>query len=214
MLNLLKFPEEGHPGIARAARLGDDPHFSVSAVDAAEATDAYAATEVDTESEEEPLIPPGAVTFEDGEDGLETFLGETGGVYTRTLSRKKAKKVTKLTETMVKEQGQLHAAMRATPRAPPPRGRCYLKQLFAGQMGLTLLASALSYDCAVPLDIHVGWDAASRAGVRRLDLDLQDEDPYATVITHPCGPWGAWSRFNLSRGGSARQILFEPHGPS
>ena len=34
------------------------------------------------------------------------------------------------------------------------------------------------------------------------------EDPYLTVITQPCGPWGNWSRFNLAKGGqSALTVL-------
>ena len=39
------------------------------------------------------------------------------------------------------------------------------------------------------------------------ERDMQVEDPYLTVITHPCGPWGSWSRFNLERGGSAAETV-------
>ena len=56
----------------------------------------------------------------------------------------------------------------------------------------------------IPRDICISdWDAATASGKRQLHLDLQQEDPYCTVLTQPCGPWGNWSRFNIAKGGSA-----------
>ena len=37
---------------------------------------------------------------------------------------------------------------------------------------------------------------------------MKVEDPFCTVITEPRGPWGAWARFNIARGGpSAVTVL-------
>ena len=96
-------------------------------------------------------------------------------------------------------QGQPHKVPRR-----PPSGRVWLKQLFAGQMGLTMMAVLLGLTCGVPLDFTANeWDATTSKGRKQLHHDLIQEDPYLLVITHPCGPWGNWSRFNLAKGGTA-----------
>ena len=83
-----------------------------------------------------------------------------------------------------------------------------LKQLFAGACGITLLGQTeFGWDVGTPLDVLDGWRADTRAGRKQLDHDLQVEDPYVTVVTHPCGPWGEWSRFNMNKGGAARDTV-------
>ena len=75
-----------------------------------------------------------------------------------------------------------------------------LKQLFAGQLGLTYMSTMyMSWLCGRPLDLAYGWDAASRDGIMQLSTDMAHEDPYCTVVTHPCGPWSKWSQFNLAK---------------
>ena len=95
-----------------------------------------------------------------------------------------------------KLQGRNHEKVTRKPAA----GKTWLKQLFAGQMGLSLLAVLYGMSIGVPLDSSSSeWDATSNRGHNWLHNDLQSEDPYVTVITHPCGPWGNWSRFNLAK---------------
>ncbi|CAJ1330013.1 unnamed protein product [Effrenium voratum] len=90
----------------------------------------------------------------------------------------------------------------------PPYGKTWLKQIFAGQMGLTLLAVALGMMVGAPLDSSSSaWDAGTSMGAKQLAQDLKVEDPYVLVITQPCGPWGAWSRFNLAKGGKAAETV-------
>ena len=75
-------------------------------------------------------------------------------------------------------------------------------------MGLTLAAVVIGMQVATPLDLSsTSWDASTPAGIKWMNRDMQVEDPYLTVITHPCGPWGSWSRFNLERGGSAAETV-------
>ena len=63
-----------------------------------------------------------------------------------------------------------------TRRKRIPRCRTLLKQLFAGQMGLTFLAMAvMGYPCGTPLDLHTGWNAATRTGTRTLHHQMQNE---------------------------------------
>jgi hypothetical protein len=90
----------------------------------------------------------------------------------------------------------------------PPAGKTGIKQLFAGQMGLTVMAALYGMITGVPLDSSSSsWDATSQGGLARLHKDMAAEDPYLTVITHPCGPWGSWSKFNIARGGSAAETV-------
>ena len=105
-----------------------------------------------------------------------------------------------------KLQGRNHEKVTRKPAA----GKTWLKQLFAGQMGLSLLAVLYGMSIGVPLDSSSSeWDATSNRGHKWLHNDLQSEDPYVTVITHPCGPWGNWSRFNLAKGGQAAATVVE-----
>ena len=92
----------------------------------------------------------------------------------------------------------------------PPFGKVWVKQLFAGQMGLTLFACCAGLLVGVPLDSQTSnWDAATSPGFKLLCHDLKIEDPYLLVITQPCGPWGNWSRFNLARGGQSAMTVQE-----
>ena len=62
-----------------------------------------------------------------------------------------------------------------------------VKQLLADQMGLTFMrAMAYAWQCGRPLDIDSGLGAATKAGVAEMNNDMQEEDPYVTVRTHPC----------------------------
>ena len=64
-----------------------------------------------------------------------------------------------------------------------------LKQVLAGQYGLTFMATMyFAMVCGRPVDFNMGWDATSRLGRKMLYMDLQNEDPYCTVLTPPCGP--------------------------
>ena len=86
----------------------------------------------------------------------------------------------------------------------PPVGKTWLKQLFAGQMGLTIMAVMIGMAVGTPLDyVTSSWNANTKEGLKWVQRDLMVEDPYVVVVTHPCGPWGNWSRFNLARGGIA-----------
>eukprot|EP00435_Cladocopium_sp_Y103_P024701 s85_g6.t1 len=92
----------------------------------------------------------------------------------------------------------------------PPYGKTWLKQLFAGQMGLTMLAILAGLSVGTPLDSSSSsWDASTSQGYKHVCHDLLCEDPFLTVITQPCGPWGNWSRFNLAKGGQAALTVLE-----
>ena len=97
-----------------------------------------------------------------------------------------------------------------TPLKQLPFGKTLVKQIFAGLCGLTVLAFMSSFLVGAPLDIEIdGWDANTRRGQRLVNHQMQVEDPYVTVITNPCGPWGAFSRWNISQGGAAKATVLE-----
>lgn len=71
-----------------------------------------------------------------------------------------------------------------------PYGKTWLKQLFAGHMGFSLMAIIIGLTIGISLGSSSSdWDVASNKGYRRVCHDLQVEDPFLTAITQPCGPW-------------------------
>ena len=65
----------------------------------------------------------------------------------------------------------------------PGGARVVLKQLFSGQMGLTFVASyQFGMAVGVPLDLHTGWDATTKDGLRRMHRELLQEDPSAWLF--------------------------------
>ena len=111
----------------------------------------------------------------------------------RRFSKTQKKKMKKYVQTVHDEDLDRQSGFRSEARRLPriPRGKTVLKQLFAGIMGLTFLATVAGWKVAQPLDLDLGWGASTRTGTRTLNRQLQQEDPYFTVITFPCGPWTA-----------------------
>eukprot|EP00434_Breviolum_minutum_P038574 symbB.v1.2.034224.t1/scaffold4384.1/size41667/2 len=147
---------------------------------------------------------------EDAED-FEVLLAD-GSFTVRKASHRKSKKIEAMELALdgydLKIAQQLQGDSKIKFCRKPPCGKTWMKQVFAGQMGVTLLAFFFGMSVGVPLDIStVGWDASTSGGRKHLHNDLQAEDPYCVVITHPCGPWGNWSRFNLAKGGQAAETI-------
>ncbi|CAJ1448790.1 unnamed protein product, partial [Effrenium voratum] len=122
--------------------------------------------------------------YDDPHD-FEVFTQDEPGV-TRKLTNKKNKKIAAQElaldgDDWSRQQTLQNDRLTRKPRKPP-YGKTWLKQICAGQMGLTLLAVTLGM------------------------MDLKVEDPYVLVITQPCGPLGAWGRFNLAKGGNAETV--------
>ena len=145
----------------------------------------------------------------------EIFLDEVikGPFPIRKPSNPKAKKIAAMDFALDSQDDLLSHRLqmiktKVKPR--PPFGKCWITQIYAGQMGLTILAVLYGMLFGIPCDIALdGWDAATPAGCRQLHLDFQSEDPYCTVITQPCGPWGNWSRFNIAKGSSAGATVLQ-----
>lgn len=144
-------------------------------------------------------------------EDFEVLLAE-GTFAIRKASHRKSKKIEAMDLALdgydLKLSQQLSGNSKLKFSRKPPCGKTWIKQVFAGQMGITLLAFFFGMSVGVPLDIStVGWDASTSGGKKHLHHDLQAEDPYCVVITHPCGPWGNWSRFNLAKGGQAAETI-------
>ena len=137
----------------------------------------------------------------DDEYALDTFVAEASTMVgnSRRLTSRRTKKLAYDEGAVDNDDLRANAVFSRTKRqAVLPSGcRAWVKQLFAGQMGLSMLFLSLGLAIGVPLDVYTGWDATTRTGRSRLHLEVQEEDPYCMVFTHPCGPWGNWSRFNL-----------------
>ena len=128
-------------------------------------------------------------------ESTDAFLEEVekGFFSVRKPSSRKAKKIAAMDtalcgmDALVSNQLRMQQASKAARK--PPTGKTWLKQVFAGQMGLTILAVFHGMVFGIPRDISLdGWDALTPAGRRQLHQDFQQEDPFCTVLTQPCGP--------------------------
>eukprot|EP00959_Pyramimonas_sp_CCMP1952_P159962 3345702-Pyramimonas_sp.AAC.1 len=57
----------------------------------------------------------------------------------------------------------------------------------------------MGLNVGVPLDKNMGWDATTKRGQRMYDQQILNDEPYFSVVAHPCSPWANWSRLNVSR---------------
>ena len=133
---------------------------------------------------------------------------EEGHFTVRKPSNRKSKKISSMDISLEGEDVLNYHILRGskhhTVKRTPPFGKTWIKQIYAGAMGVTTLAVMFGMSIGVPLDIEIsGWDGGSAAGKKQLHNDLMVEDPYCVILTQPCGPWGNWSRFNLAKGGPA-----------
>eukprot|EP00434_Breviolum_minutum_P011223 symbB.v1.2.009904.t1/scaffold605.1/size182108/4 len=141
---------------------------------------------------------------------FESFVQE-GLFSVRKLTNRKGKKIDHMDQLL--DSSELNKKIKLCgnnlyyPRKPIV-GKVWIKQIFAGQMGITVLAALMGMMVGTPLDSSsTTWDATSRNAMKAIHRDMQMEDPYVTVITHPCGPWGNWSRFNIAKGGSTAETV-------
>ncbi len=102
-----------------------------------------------------------------GESGYDVFWSYAAENFVRTFTGKKANKVERDTRAMEQADEMMKDGIsgQRSRRVAPPTGRTLLKQLFAGQAGLTFLAAVVfGYVVAEPLDIQWGWDGTTRDG--------------------------------------------------
>ncbi|CAK0870870.1 unnamed protein product [Prorocentrum cordatum] len=179
------FPEQFHVGITFIEESSAEPLPSFLDIEIGETTD------------DECLQ-----TVVDHDYGPDVFAAEAiewGGK--RNLTNKKSKKLENSLEAIAVQDEAVQAVVeKHAPRARLPAGaRTWVKQTYAGQMGLTVLMAAMGLSVGVPLDRHTGWDATTRLGRQRCDAEITNEEPYCLVVSHPSSPWGNWSRFNMAR---------------
>ncbi|CAK0814360.1 unnamed protein product, partial [Prorocentrum cordatum] len=188
------FPEQFHVGITSIEESSAEPLPSFLDIEIGETTD------------DECLQT--AVDHDYGPDVFAAQAIEWGGK--RNLTNKKSKKLEHSLQAIAVQDEVVQAVVeKHPPRARLPAGaRTWVKQTYAGQMGLTVLMAAMGLSVGVPLDKHTGWDATTRLGRQRYDAEITNEEPYCLVVSHPCSPWGNWSRFNMARcPESERKIL-------
>ena len=84
---------------------------------------------------------------------------------------------------------------------PLPRGcRVFLMEIFAGAAVLSSMAMSMGLSVAAPIDIGLdGIDLLSESTRRELEAEIDRQDPYCLTFAPVCGPWGSWSRLNLTR---------------
>ena len=135
-----------------------------------------------------------------------------GDFVVRKTTNRKGKKLDLLNQNLDADDLLAHHRLsgkaRPTVERRPPVGKTWVKQLFASQMGLTILAALYGMTIGVPLDCSfTDWDVRLDSALARVHRDMASEDPYLTVITHPCGSWDSWSQFRGAKGGGSRETV-------
>ena len=120
---------------------------------------------------------------------FETVLVATPTAMRKTTG-KKGKKIDAMNATLdgadLLQRQVLEGKSRVSRR--PPYGKTWLKQIFSGSVGLSVLCACAGMAVGAPLGIWTtGWDYSGRSGIRHVHQDLQKEDPYLLVITQPFG---------------------------
>ena len=111
-----------------------------------------------------------------------------------------------LVDTMEEIEAQdvgLWSTLRGRHRPPLPHGcRVFLMEIFAGAAVLTSMATSFGFPVAQPVDLNTDGSNLLDPAVRsKIDMEINDMDPYYVLTFAPvCGPWGSWSRFNMTRG--------------
>lgn len=103
---------------------------------------------------------------------MDVFIADTASMSSvRKFSNKKSKKLLLAEQSQETKDLSYQNSIRGDrPRPARPAGcSTWLKQLFAGQMGLSLLCNSMGLLAGIPLDLHMGWDATTRSGVSQLN---------------------------------------------
>ena len=83
-------------------------------------------------------------------------------------------------------------------------------EIFVGAAVLTSMATSLGFSVAQPVDLNTDGSNLLEPAVRsKIDMEINDMDPYVITFAPVCGPWGAWSRFNTSRGEDTRNSILD-----
>ena len=194
-VDLLEYGNDAHPGIhapSEGVVVTDQEHDAL-------------ATSLEAELLGDPVNLE--ETIEDGEDSFEVFAGTLDKAQVHRLSRRRRKCIDRINNFIDDEDLACFDAVQhhSRRRTLPGGAGCLLKQIFAGLFGLTFLACVVNgFMTGRLLDINIdGWDASRRTGRATMNRELDSEDPYVLVISHPCSPWGRWAEFNLRKGGAA-----------
>ena len=100
------------------------------------------------------------------------------------------------------------AVARAKARLRP--GQTFVKELFAGSLLLTYVAS-VCYGLPVsqPDDVIDGFDYRREENRAEVFAQLEADDPWLTALPFPCEAWGGWSRMQLAKGGVSERNATE-----
>ena len=82
-----------------------------------------------------------------------------------------------------------------------PRGcKVFLLEIFAGAALLSSIAANQGLPVAAPVDLNLDGSDLLKPSVRQeLDAEIDRPDPYVITFSLVCGPWGPWSRLNMSK---------------
>ena len=113
----------------------------------------------------------------------------------KIMRRKERLKVEKMAEAC-KEQGK--AIWKELRRHQVKNRPNIVKEIYCGRGGggaVTIAASSLGISTGKPIDLVLGDNVLNPTRQREILQQLDEEDPYLTVVAFPCDPWSPLSNF-------------------
>ena len=128
----------------------------------------------------------------------------------KTLTRGQRKFLEQSVEEITASDTSLWATLKGDRHHTPlPRGcKVFLMEIFAGAAVLTSMAMGCGLSVAAPIDIKLdGSDLLDPKVRAEIEEHIDDLDPYCVTFAPVCGPWGPWSKLNMSKSESTHDNI-------
>ncbi len=129
----------------------------------------------------------------------------------KVMSKGQKKMLDQATKEMKNQDMSLWSALCPRTRSPLPKGcQVFLMEVFAGAALLSHVVAMAGYQIATPVDLALdGANLLDPNFRKKLDFEIEAKDPYVITFAPVCGPWGPWSRLNMSKSEKTAQLILD-----
>ncbi len=129
----------------------------------------------------------------------------------KVMSKGQKKMIEIAAKEMKNQDMSLWSALRPRMRSPLPKGcQVFLMEVFAGAALLSHVVAMAGYPISTPVDLALdGSNLLDPQFRKKLEAEIDAKDPYAITFAPVCGPWGPWSRLNMSKSESTAQLILD-----
>ena len=170
-------------------------------------------TDVETDyGSEEPSSPTSPASSTTTNTEVHLRLDEE---QPKTLTKNQKRQLEEELNELGEQDQAMWSQLQSTPRRGRRSGVClprgckvFLLEIFAGAALLSSIAANQGLPVAAPVDITLDGSDLLKASVRQeLDHEIDRLDPYVITFSPVCGPWGPWSKLNMSKNEVTREKI-------